>query len=137
MNLNLKDKVVIVTGGGAGIGRATAEAFEREGATAIVWDVSSEPRIDVTNRESVESAVAAVMAEHGRIDVLINNAGVLRGAQLVKFKDGEITGVMEEAAFDTVKNGNLRAGFICTRAVGPHMNKAGRGVVLNVSSILG
>ncbi len=137
MNLNLKDKVVIVTGGGAGIGRATAEAFEREGATAIVWDVSSEPRIDVTNRESVESAVAAVMAEHGRIDVLINNAGILRDAQLVKFKDGEITGVMEDAAFDTVMNVNLRAVFICTRAVVPHMIKAGRGVVLNASSIVG
>jgi 3-oxoacyl-[acyl-carrier protein] reductase len=137
MNLNLKGKVVIVTGGGAGIGQATAAAFEREGATAIVWDVSSEPRIDVTNRESVESAVAATMAEHGRIDVLINNAGILRDAQLVKYKDGEVTGMMEDAAFDAVINVNLRAVFICTRAVVPHMIKAGRGVVLNASSIVG
>ena len=137
MDLNLKDKVVIVTGGGAGIGQATAAAFEREGATAIVWDVSSEPRIDVTNRESVESSVATVMAKHGRIDVLINNAGILRDAQLVKYKDGEITGMMEDAVFDAVINVNLRAVFLCTRAVVPHMIRAGRGVVLNASSIVG
>src|SRR5258708_24288914 len=104
MNLNLKDKVVIVTGGGAGIGRATAAAFEREGATAVVWDVSSEPKIDVTDRGSVETAVAAVMAQHGRIDILVNNAGILRDAQLVQYKGGEITGMMEDAAFDVVIN---------------------------------
>jgi 3-oxoacyl-[acyl-carrier protein] reductase len=137
MNLNLKDKVVIVTGGAAGIGRATAAAFAREGATAVVWDVGTEPKIDVTSRESVEAAVAAVMAQHGRIDVLVNNAGILRDAQLVKFKDGEITGMMEDAAFDVVLNVNLRAVFLCTRAVVPHMIKAGRGVVLNASSIVG
>ena len=137
MNLNLKDKVVIVTGGAAGIGSATATAFEREGATAVVWDVTREPKIDVTNRESVEAAVAAVMAQYGRIDVLVNNAGILRDAQLVKYKDGEITGMMEDAAFDAVVNVNLRAVFLCTRAVVPHMIKAGGGVVLNASSIVG
>ncbi len=137
MNLNLQDKVVIVTGGAAGIGRATAAAFEREGATAVVWDVTTEPKIDVTSRESVEAAVAAVMAKHGRIDVLVNNAGILRDAQLVKYKDGEVTGMMDDAAFDAVVNVNLRAVFVCTRAVVPHMIKAGRGVVLNASSIVG
>jgi 3-oxoacyl-[acyl-carrier protein] reductase len=137
MNLNLKDKVVIVTGGGAGIGRATAAAFEREGASAVVWDVSVEPRIDVTDRGSVEAAVAAVMAQYGRIDVLVNNAGILRDAQLVKYKDGEIAGMMEDAAFDAVMNVNLRAVFLCTRAVVPHMVRAGRGAVLNASSIVG
>ncbi len=137
MNLNLQDKVVIVTGGAAGIGRATAAAFEREGATAVVWDMTTEPKIDVTSRESVEAAVAAVMAKHGRIDVLVNNAGILRDAQLVKYKDGEVTGMMDDAAFDAVVNVNLRAVFVCTRAVVPHMMKAGRGVVLNASSIVG
>ncbi len=137
MNLNLEGRVVIVTGGAAGIGRATAEAFGREGATAVVWDVTSEPKIDVTDRQSVEQAVATVVARHGRIDVLVNNAGILRDAQLVKYKDGDVIGTMEDAAFDTVVNVNLRGVFVCTRAVVPHMIKAGRGVVLNASSIVG
>jgi 3-oxoacyl-[acyl-carrier protein] reductase len=137
MHLNLKDKVVIVTGGAAGIGRATAEAFEREGAKTVVWDVTSEPKIDVTNRESVECAVAGVMAQHGRIDVLVNNAGITRDAQLIKYKDGEVTGMMDDAAFDAVINVNLRGVFVCTRAVVPHMMKAKSGVILNASSIVG
>jgi 3-oxoacyl-[acyl-carrier protein] reductase len=137
MDLNLKDKVVIVTGGAAGIGQATAAAFEREGATAVVWDVTTEPKIDVTSRESVERALAAVIEQHGRVDVLVNNAGITRDAQLVKYKDGDVTGVMDDAAFDAVINVNLRGVFVCTRAVVPHMIKAGRGVILNASSIVG
>jgi 3-oxoacyl-[acyl-carrier protein] reductase len=137
VDLNLQDRVVIVTGGAAGIGRATAEAFEREGARVAVWDVTSEPKIDVTSRDSVEAAVAEVMAAHGRIDVLVNNAGITRDAQLVKAKDGEVVGTMDDAAFDAVVNVNLRGVFVCTRAVVPHMIKAGRGVILNASSIVG
>jgi len=137
VDLNLQDRVVIVTGGAAGIGRATAEAFEREGARVVVWDVTSEPKIDVTNRESVEAAVAEVMAAHGRIDVLVNNAGITRDAQLVKAKDGQLLGTMDDAAFDAVVNVNLRGVFVCTRAVVPHMIQAGRGVILNASSIVG
>src|SRR5258708_12598204 len=137
MNRNLQEKVVMVRGGAAGIGRATGAAFEREGATAVAWDVTTEPKIDVASRESVEAAVAAVMAKHGRIDVLVNNAGILRDAQLVKYKDGEITGMMDDAAFDAVVNVNLRAAFACTRAVVPHMIKSGRVCVLTASSIVG
>jgi 3-oxoacyl-[acyl-carrier protein] reductase len=137
VDLNLQDRVVIVTGGAAGIGRATAEAFEREGARVVVWDVTSEPKIDVTSRDSVEAAVAEVMAAHGRIDVLVNNAGITRDAQLVKAKDGEVVGTMDDAAFDAVVDVNLRGVFVCTRAVVPHMIKAGRGVILNASSIVG
>ena len=137
MDLNLKDKVVIVTGGAAGIGRATAERFEAEGATVVVWDVTSEPRIDVTNRESVENAVRAVIAKHGRIDVLVNNAGIVRDAQLIKVKDGEVISAMDDATFDAVVNVNLKGVFVCTRAVAPHMIKARSGVILNASSIVG
>jgi 3-oxoacyl-[acyl-carrier protein] reductase len=72
MNLNLEDKVVIVTGGAAGIGRATVEAFTSEGAKVVVWDV---PEVDVTKPEAVKAATEQVIAEHGRIDVLVNNAG--------------------------------------------------------------
>lgn len=134
MILNLKDKVVIVTGGAAGIGRATVEAFEREGARAIVWDV---PSVDVTQKDVVEAATANVIAEHGRIDVLVNNAGIVRDSQLVKWKDEAVAGTMDDATFDAVVNVNLRGVFLCTRAVVPHMIRSGGGVVLNASSIVG
>jgi 3-oxoacyl-[acyl-carrier protein] reductase len=137
MELNLKDKVVIVTGGAAGIGRATAAAFEAEGARVVVWDVTSQPKIDVTNREQVEAATNDVLAKHGRIDILVNNAGILRDAQLVKWKDGEVVSMMDDATFDAVINVNLKGVFVCTRAVVPHLIKGGGGVVLNASSIVG
>jgi 3-oxoacyl-[acyl-carrier protein] reductase len=134
MNLNLKDKVVIVTGGAAGIGRATAEAFEREGATVVVWDL---PQVNVTDGDAVNAATQDVVAKHGRIDVLVNNAGIVRDAQLVKWRDGEVLSTMDDATFDAVINVNLKGVFLCTRAVTPHMIEAGSGVVLNASSIVG
>jgi 3-oxoacyl-[acyl-carrier protein] reductase len=134
MNLNLQDKVVIVTGGAAGIGRATADAFSNEGATVVVWDL---PEVNVTNGEAVNAAVAQVVAKYGRVDVLVNNAGIVRDAQLIKWKDGEAISMMDDATFDAVINVNLKGVFLCTRAVAPHMIKAGSGVVLNASSIVG
>ncbi len=134
MDLNLKDNVVIVTGGAAGIGRATAARFRDEGATVVVWDI---PDVDVTKADVVNAAAAAVVQKHGRIDVLVNNAGILRDAQLVKWKDGQVVGMMDDATFDAVINVNLRGVFYCARAVAPHMIKAGRGVILNASSIVG
>jgi 3-oxoacyl-[acyl-carrier protein] reductase len=137
MNLNLNNKVVIVTGGAAGIGRATAERFAAEGAKVVVWDVTVEPMIDVTDKTSVEAAVAKVIEEHGRIDVLVNNAGIVRDAQLVKWKDGAVVSQMDDATFDAVINVNLKGVFVCTRAVAPHMIGQGSGVILNASSIVG
>jgi len=137
MDLGLKGKVVIVTGGAAGIGRATVERFRAEGAIAIPWDVTIEPKVDVTNRESLARAVDEVIKQHGRIDVLVNNAGILRDAQLVKWKDGAVVSVMDDATFDAVINVNLRGVFLCTRAVVPHMIKARSGVILNASSVVG
>lgn len=134
MNLNLNDKVVIVTGGAAGIGRATAQAFEAEGAKVVVWDL---PQVNVTQTEVVNRAAEDVVAKHGRIDVLVNNAGILRDSQLVKWKDGEVVATMDDATFDAVINVNLKGVFLCTRAVVPHMIRNGGGVVLNASSIVG
>ena len=134
MNLNLKDKVVIVTGGAAGIGRATVTAFENEGARVVVWDV---PDVNVTQTDVVNAATEKVVAEHGRIDVLVNNAGIVRDSQLVKWKDGAVVSQMDDATFDAVVSVNLKGVFLCTRAVVPHMIKGGGGVVLNASSIVG
>jgi 3-oxoacyl-[acyl-carrier protein] reductase len=137
MNLNLQDKVVVITGGFAGIGRASAEAFRAEGAKVVVWDVASEPNVDVTSKASVEVATATVIAEHGRIDVLVNNAGIVRDAQLVKWRDGEVVSTMDDATFDAVVNVNLKGVFLCTRAIALHMIRQGAGVILNASSIVG
>jgi len=134
MNLNLKDKVVVVTGGAAGIGRATVEAFASEGARTIVWDV---PDVDVTKTDVVNAATQQVIDAHGRIDVLVNNAGIVRDSQLVKWKDGEVVSTMDDATFDAVVSVNLKGVFLCTRAVVPHMIRNGGGVILNASSIVG
>ncbi len=134
MKLNLENKVVIVTGGAAGIGRATVTAFESEGAKVVVWDV---PDVNVTQPDIVNAATEKVIAEHGRIDVLVNNAGIVRDAQLVKWKDGQVLSLMDDATFDAVVNVNLKGVFLCTRAVVPHMIANGGGVVLNASSIVG
>jgi len=136
MDLNLKDKVVIVTGGAAGIGRATVERFTAEGAKVVAWDVTSDPKVDVTDASSVQRSVDDVMSRFGRIDVLVNNAGIVRDAQLVKWKDGVI-GMMDDATFDAVINVNLKGVFLCTRAVVPHMIRSGGGAILNASSIVG
>ena len=137
MELGLENKVVIVTGGAAGIGRATVERFTAEGAKVVAWDITTTPPIDVTKRDEVEAAVERVVAEHGRIDILVNNAGIVRDSQLVKWKDGAVSGMMDDATFDAVVNVNLRAVFLCTRAVVPHMIRDGGGVILNASSIVG
>jgi 3-oxoacyl-[acyl-carrier protein] reductase len=102
-----------------------------------VWDVSSDAKVDVTSKDSVEAAAAAVISEHGRIDVLVNNAGIVRDAQLVKWKDGDVVSMMDDATFDAVVNVNLRGVFLCTRAVVPHMIRQSAGVILNASSIVG
>jgi len=136
MDLNLKDKVVIVTGGAAGIGRATVERFKAEGAKVVAWDVTTDPKIDVTDTASVQRSVDDVIAQFGRIDVLVNNAGIVRDAQLIKWKDG-VAGMMDDATFDAVINVNLKGVFLCTRAVVPHMIAARSGVILNASSIVG
>src|SRR5687768_13377988 len=134
MNLELEGKVVVVTGGAAGIGRATVTAFENEGAKVVVWDV---PDVNVTQGDVVSAATEKVIAEHGRIDVLVNNAGIVRDAQLVKWKDGAVLSTMDDATFDAVIAVNLKGVFLCTRAVAPHMIRNGGGVVLNASSIVG
>ena len=148
-------KVVIVTGAMRGIGRATAVRFAEEGAKIAAWDVyatdslalCAEIRaaggeaffapVDVADSGAVIGAVSAVIERWGRIDVLVNNAGILADAQLVKWKDGEAPSVMSDDLFDRVVGVNLNGVFFCTRAVAPHMIRQRSGVILSASSVVG
>jgi len=150
----LQDKVVIVTGGAAGIGRATAMRFAEEGARVSIWDVNAEAgaatladlrqmnveamfqQVNVTDGDAVEKAVTEVVSAWDHVDVLVNNAGILRDAQLVKYKEGVVIGTMSDATFDAVIGVNLRGVFVATRAVAPHMIKQGHGVILSASSVV-
>jgi 3-oxoacyl-[acyl-carrier protein] reductase len=152
------DRVVIVTGAAAGIGRATARRFARDGARIAAWDVkANDPnnpdalvaeleaeggeaafqRVDVTSASEVEAAVGEVVERWGRIDVLVNNAGIVKDSQLVKWKDGQKVSEMSERDFDAVVSVNLKGVFLCTRAVAPHMIRRGGGAILNASSVVG
>ncbi len=153
--MRFKDKVTVVTGGANGIGRSVAEQFAKEGARVAIWDLADEAgeklareingrnevalyrHVNVTQSEDVDAAVEELVGEWGKIDILINNAGILRDSQLVKVKDGEIQKRMSDEMFDMVIDVNLRGVFICTRAVSPHMIQQKRGVILNVSSVVG
>lgn len=144
--MRLKDKVSIITGAGRGIGQATALKFAREGAIVIVCDVGQGAVdetvaairaeggcadghvVDVTKRTAIDAMVEAVMAAHGRIDTLVNNAGIVADAQLRK---------MSDAAFDRVIDVNLKGTYNCARAVVEIMVAQGGGVILNASSIVG
>jgi len=140
----LKDKVVIVTGAAAGIGRATAERFAAEGCRVAAWDVNQAPqsagvfeKVDVADAGQVDAAVAEVVDRWGSVSVLVNNAGILRDAQLVKYKNGEVVSQMADEAWDAVIGVNLKGVFNCTRAVAPHLISGGGGVILNASSVAG
>jgi len=150
--MRLKDQVALITGGAAGIGKATAQRFLEEGARVVLGDVNQEAgeaalkelgpnadfyEVNVTDRQAVQAWVDDVVERFGRIDVLVNNAGILRDNQLVKVKDGELTAQMPEADFDLVIAVNLKGVFNCTQAVAPVMIRQGSGVILNATSVVG
>jgi 3-oxoacyl-[acyl-carrier protein] reductase len=141
----LRNKVVIITGAAAGIGKATAGRFAQEGCRVASWDVKEGTaeegglfqKVDTSDSAAVNAAVREVVARWGAIHVLVNNAGILRDGQLVKYKDGAVVGIMSDEQFDAVIDVNLKGVFICARAVAPHMIAGGGGVILNASSVVG
>lgn len=148
--MRLEDKITLITGGAAGIGRATALRFAEEGAKVIICDVNVEAgeevaaqvegefyQVNVADREAVQAWIDAVLAKHGRIDVLVNNAGITRDGLFVKVKNGELVKQMSEKAFDLVVDVNLKGVFNCTQAVAPAMIEQRGGVILNASSVVG
>jgi len=127
--MRLKDKVALITGGANGIGLATTERFAKEGAKIILWDVSDKgnevaarltsegyevifQKVSVTDEDEVQKAVADAHQHFGRIDILINNAGITKDRTLLK---------MSKQEWDDVIAVNLTGVFICTQAVAPIM----------------
>lgn len=149
--MRLNEKVCLITGGAAGIGKATAEVFAAEGAKVVLCDVNEEAGrtaaqelgpdssfypVDITDRKAAQNWIDDAAACYGRLDVLVNNAGILRDGLLVKMKNGDLVKRMSEEDFDRVIAVNLKGVFNCTQAVAPHMIRRGSGVILNAASIV-
>ncbi|TCK02523.1 3-oxoacyl-[acyl-carrier-protein] reductase [Phorcysia thermohydrogeniphila] len=137
----LKGKVVLVTGGTRGIGRAIAERFKSLGAVVYITGTNEERtkavaeeigvngvKMDVTDREEVKRVVSEILEKEGRIDVLINNAGITRDTLFLRMKDED---------WDAVINTNLNGVYNVTRAVVPSMVKRRSGNIINISSVIG
>ena len=142
----LTQQVAIITGGARGIGREIALVFAQAGADLALFDVNPEQlertvkdlralgrraegfTVDVTDGKQVDDGVAKVLDKLGRIDILINNAGITKDGLLVR---------MDDAQWDRVLNINLRGTFLCTRAVARHMLKQRRGRIVSIASIVG
>jgi len=143
--MRLKNRVAIVTGGARGIGQAIAELFAKEGAKVIIWDlldagtetaqsivdnggVAEFTKISVTDRAAINAECARIKAAHGSIDILINNAGVLRDKSLSK---------MTDADWDLVLDVNLKGVFICIQEVANYMKEQQYGKIVSASSTTG
>jgi len=146
MNTSLTGQVAIVTGGARGIGREIALVLAKDGADIALFDVNPQQLqqtaaelqalgrraeglvVDVTDGKQVEEGVAKVLDKLGRIDILINNAGITKDGLLIR---------MDDAQWDQVLNINLKGTFLCTRAAAKQMLKQRRGRIVSIASIVG
>lgn len=152
--MQLSNKVVAVTGAGRGLGRAIALAFARAGADIAALDLNAaeldetcsqcralgtraRPYLtNVVDEAQVIKSLDAVVAELGRLDVLVNNAGITRDALLVKVQDGQVVSKMSLAQWQSVVDVNLTGVFLCAREAAERMIKLGNGgLLINISSI--
>ncbi|NJN67894.1 MAG: 3-oxoacyl-[acyl-carrier-protein] reductase [Chloroflexaceae bacterium] len=146
MNIDLSDRIALVTGSGRGIGRAIATTLAAAGATVVINDISHETTeetvqaiqadggqatsilADISSAAEVERLVKETLDTYGRLDILVNNAGITRDALLMRMKDED---------FDKVININLRGVYLCTKAVLRPMMKQRSGRIINISSVVG
>ena len=139
--IDLKDKVAIITGGAQGFGYSMVERFSKSGAKVVIWDKDEEllksltlpenvnyELVDITSYESVQKSTNSTLDKNNKIDILINNAGVVRDRSFTK---------MSKEEWDTVIDINLNAIFLVTKAVFPIMKKARYGRIISASSING
>ena len=142
----LEDKVAIITGAARGIGFSIAEMLSKHGATSIIIDLNQKAvdaavqqiddmgnraigfTADVTNSDEIASIFKEIHKEFGKIDILINNAGITKDGLLMK---------MKESDWDAVMNVNLKGTFICTQKVCRYMLKSRSGVIINIASVVG
>ena len=141
ISFGLAGRVCLVTGGAQGIGEACCRRFAREGAQVVIADMDDARgtalaselgglyvHCDVGDKAQVDALVATTITAHGRIDVLVNNAGIFKACDFL-----DIT----EADFDAVLRVNLKGAFLVAQAVAREMAKAGRGSIVNMSSVNG
>ena len=152
--MNIEQKTVAITGAARGLGRAMALEFARRGSHLALLDVdqstlnstreqcqalgarASTYRCDVSDEASVISALNAIVADFGHLDVMINNAGVLKDALLIKVKEGAIVDKMSLTQWNAVMQVNLTGVFLCAREAAERMIQSGRGgVIINLSSL--
>jgi 3-oxoacyl-[acyl-carrier protein] reductase len=152
--MNLHDRTVVVTGAGRGIGRVTALTLAEQGANVALFDLNSTDldetarlctqksvearpyRVNVADEAEVGDAMTRVASDFGRLDGLVNNAGILRDGLLVKVKDGAVVGSMSLDQWNAVIGVNLTGVFLCAREAAKHMIERGNGgVIVNMSSI--